>query len=99
MRILSKVFDTTVLIYFFEILSEKFRKMSNQTWKERSRQLDFLKDFPAGPLDEYRKQASFDWKVMTLVMEPEEVLRFKVNLNFILSSQQLVPVCQKCCYV
>lgn len=52
--------------------------MTNKEWKERAAQLEFLKDFPKGPLDSYRKQASFDWKVMTLVMEPEDVLRFKV---------------------
>ncbi|CAL8109772.1 unnamed protein product [Orchesella dallaii] len=44
---------------------------------ERANQLDFLKDFPEGPLDAYRKQATFNWKVMTLVMEAENVLKFK----------------------
>jgi len=49
--------------------------------------MEFLQDFPEGPLDRYRKQASFDWKSMALVMEPEHILRFKVikasinNLN------------------
>lgn len=52
---------------------------NEEEWKERTAQLEFLKDFPKGPLDAYRKQASFDWKVMTLVMEPENVLRFKVS--------------------
>ncbi|ODM89450.1 Peroxisomal acyl-coenzyme A oxidase 3, partial [Orchesella cincta] len=49
----------------------------SQNLMERAQQLDFLKDFPEGPFDEYRKQATFNWKVMTLVMEPENVLRFK----------------------
>ncbi len=40
--------------------------------------MDFLKDIEPGPLDEYRKQASFDWKQMALVMEEEKLLRFKV---------------------
>lgn len=38
----------------------------------------FLEDFPSGPLDEYRMQASFDWRSMALAMEDEKVLRFKV---------------------
>lgn len=39
-----------------------------------------LKDFPPGPLDEYRKQASFDWKKLKLYFEDEELLRYKVQL-------------------
>jgi len=39
-----------------------------------------LKDFPPGPLDEYRKQASFDWKKLKLYFEDEELLRFKVKI-------------------
>jgi acyl-CoA oxidase len=41
--------------------------------------LDFLPDFPPGPLDRYRKQASFNWKTMAVVIEQENLLRFKVN--------------------
>jgi hypothetical protein len=36
-------------------------------------------DFPPGPLDSYRKQASFDWKVLRSVIEDEKLLRFKVR--------------------
>lgn len=39
--------------------------------------LSFLKDFPSGPLDEYRKDASFDWKKMALFLEGEELLKYK----------------------
>ena len=43
-----------------------------------STDLNFLKDFPPGPLDAYRKDASFDWKQMALFLEGEELLRYKV---------------------
>lgn len=45
----------------------------------------FLKDFPNGPLDAYRKHASFDWKKMKIILESEEIVKFKVwyALNFI----------------
>ncbi|KAI1303208.1 Peroxisomal acyl-coenzyme A oxidase 3 [Halotydeus destructor] len=38
---------------------------------------DILADFPAGPLDTYRKRASFDWKRMRLFLEGEDILKFK----------------------
>ena len=41
---------------------------------------EILKDFLPGPLDLYRKKASFDWKQMKLFIEGEEVLKFKVWL-------------------
>ncbi|XP_070785785.1 peroxisomal acyl-coenzyme A oxidase 3 isoform X1 [Enoplosus armatus] len=34
-------------------------------------------DLPSGPLDIYRKKASFDWKEMLLFLDGEEVLAFK----------------------
>ena len=40
---------------------------------------EILKDFPPGPLDLYRKRASFDWKQMKLFIEGEDVLKFKVK--------------------
>ena len=39
---------------------------------------EILKDFPPGPLDLYRKKASFDWKQMKLFIEGEDILKFKV---------------------
>ncbi|XP_059473376.1 peroxisomal acyl-coenzyme A oxidase 3-like [Neocloeon triangulifer] len=39
-----------------------------------------LEDFPPGPLDEYRKQASFDWKKLKIFLEDEEQLRFKMEV-------------------
>lgn len=41
-------------------------------------QLELMKDPPSGPLDEYRKTASFDWKKMRLFYDGEDVLKFKV---------------------
>lgn len=43
--------------------------------------LTFLKDFPPGPLDAYRKDASFNWKEMALFLEGEDILRFKVKFS------------------
>lgn len=42
---------------------------------------DLLPDFPSGPLDRYRKQASFDWRSMALIIDNEERLKFKVQGN------------------
>nr|CAD7403730.1 unnamed protein product [Timema cristinae] len=36
-----------------------------------------LPNFPPGPLDQYRAQASFDWKRMKLFIEDERLLKFK----------------------
>jgi acyl-CoA oxidase len=40
-----------------------------------------LSDFPPGPLDVYRKQASFDWKKLKLFLEDDAITGFKVMLN------------------
>ncbi|KAH9525616.1 acyl-Coenzyme A oxidase [Bulinus truncatus] len=42
--------------------------------------LTFLKDFPPGPLDAYRKDASFNWKEMALFLEGEDILKFKYKI-------------------
>ena len=54
---------------------ENLRKIE----EEESDSLDA--DFPPGPLDLYRKHASFDWKLMRFTMEDEKVLRFKVTFK------------------
>ena len=41
--------------------------------------LDYMKDFKPGPLDNYRKRASFDWKMMRVFLDGEDILRFKVS--------------------
>lgn len=38
---------------------------------------DVLKEWPSGPLDRYRSKSSFDWKQMKLLVEGEDVIRFK----------------------
>jgi len=49
-----------------------------EDWVELVKNAEYLQDFPPGPLDLYRKQASFDWKLMALIVEPDKILRFKV---------------------
>ncbi|KAL8581251.1 hypothetical protein ACOMHN_038351 [Nucella lapillus] len=39
--------------------------------------LDYMKDPRSGPLDAYRKRASFDWKQMRLFLDGENIIRFK----------------------
>ncbi|KAK9877073.1 hypothetical protein WA026_016102 [Henosepilachna vigintioctopunctata] len=39
--------------------------------------LKLMKDFKAGPLDFYRKKASFDWKKMKLLLDTEELVNFQ----------------------
>jgi hypothetical protein len=39
---------------------------------------ELFPDFPSGPLDLYRKQASFDWKKLKLFLEDESIIEFKV---------------------
>lgn len=42
-----------------------------------------IEDLPHGPLDIYRKKASFNWKDMLLFLEGEEISAMKVTfLNF-----------------
>lgn len=43
-------------------------------------------ELPSGPLDVYRKRASFNWKEMLRFMESEEIIAlkvFKFNLQFV----------------
>ncbi|KAJ8920088.1 hypothetical protein NQ315_011743 [Exocentrus adspersus] len=39
-----------------------------------------LRDFPPGPLDDYRKQAQFDWKKMKLFLEDPELLKLELKI-------------------
>jgi hypothetical protein len=45
---------------------------------------EVLPDFPPGPLDNYRKQATFPWKKLRLFVEDEELLKFKVIFKSVL---------------
>ncbi len=42
---------------------------------------EILKGFPPGPLCEYRKKASFNWKDMALVIQGKDALILKVKLG------------------
>lgn len=39
-----------------------------------------IPEFPPGPLDRYRKLASFDWKHLKLIVEDEKILQFKMKI-------------------
>src|SRR5689334_2814992 len=41
---------------------------------------ELLPDWPSGPLDEYRRRASFDWRKMKLLLEGEEIIKFKLRI-------------------
>ncbi|KAJ3643935.1 hypothetical protein Zmor_026615 [Zophobas morio] len=43
-----------------------------------------LSDFPPGPLDFYRKKASFDWKKLKTFIDTEEVVKFERELHEVL---------------
>lgn len=38
-----------------------------------------LPDFAPGPLDYYRKKASFDWKKLKIFLETEDVVEYQVR--------------------
>lgn len=41
--------------------------------------LHILKEFPPGPLDLYRKKASFDWRKLKLFIDSEEIIKYEVK--------------------
>ena len=41
--------------------------------------MELLKDFKPGPLEQYRKKASFDWKKMKIFLLTEEIVRYQVS--------------------
>lgn len=46
--------------------------------------MDLIPDLPSGPLDVYRKQASFNWKKMKLFLESPEDIKIAVSLKILL---------------
>ncbi|XP_055681517.1 peroxisomal acyl-coenzyme A oxidase 3 isoform X2 [Lutzomyia longipalpis] len=46
-------------------------------------------DFPKGPLTEYRDAATFDWKKMKLILEDEEMLRYRYGIWKFMESHPL----------
>lgn len=41
---------------------------------------DYMPSFPPGPLDKYRKLASFDWRKLKVALEGEDIIRFKAKV-------------------
>lgn len=39
----------------------------------------YLQDFASGPLDRYRRLASFDWKKMKIFIESEPFIEYQVS--------------------
>ena len=52
--------------------------MENDEWKPTLEEI--LVDFPPGPLDAFRKEATFDRKKLMLHLYGEDLLRFRVSL-------------------
>lgn len=48
------------------------------SYKMKAESNEILKDFPRGPLCEYRKKASFNWKDMGLLIQGRDALILKV---------------------
>ncbi|KAG5318236.1 ACOX3 oxidase, partial [Pseudoatta argentina] len=56
---------------------------------------NFIKDLPKGPLDAYRKRATFDWKSFKLSLEGEDSVRSQLKLWQLIKTH---PVFQKSTY-
>lgn len=69
-----------MIIFFTKILSVNlfFRNLLTMEWEDN--QL-VLKDFLPGPLDDYRKQAKFDWKKLKFFFEDPDLLKLKVRIT------------------
>lgn len=53
--------------------------------------MKLLRDFKPGPLDFYRKKASFDWKKLKVLLDSEDLVDFQVSyLRF-----RLIPTREK----
>lgn len=65
-NIVKNWFNTIVLKF-----GRKYWSTESMAW--------LLKDFKPGPLDFYRKKASFDWKKLKIVLDSEEVLKYEVS--------------------
>ncbi|PNF16616.1 hypothetical protein B7P43_G06434 [Cryptotermes secundus] len=50
---------------------------------------ELLPDFPPGPLDVYRNQASFDWKKLKLFLEDESITEFTMKMWRVLEADPL----------
>lgn len=41
--------------------------------------VDLLKNFKSGPLDHFRKRASFNWKKLRVALDSEDVINYEVS--------------------
>lgn len=55
--------------------------------------LNYMKDFPAGPLDQYRSKASFSWKTMRLFLDGEDIIRYKVRKKLLFYPENNHALC------
>ncbi|GAB0096028.1 Acyl-coenzyme A oxidase [Sergentomyia squamirostris] len=53
------------------------------------KELSFIPDWPPGPLDTYRRQSSFDWRQLKLVLEDTNSIRLKYKVWKVLESEPL----------
>lgn len=44
--------------------------------------MNLIQDLPKGPLDVYRKRASFNWKSLKFNLFGEDLMKFQVNLCY-----------------
>lgn len=61
--------------------------MNNAAKEQQLREL--LPDWPQGPLTEYRKKATFDWRQMRIMLEGEDVVTFKAKMWNVLEKDPL----------
>lgn len=61
-------------------LLDSIKSVADGSNEEESKALDLLPDFPPGPLDQYRKKASFNYKKMALFLDGEDILKYKYKI-------------------
>ncbi|RWS29186.1 Peroxisomal acyl-coenzyme A oxidase 3-like protein [Leptotrombidium deliense] len=54
--------------------------MAMSTESRLNNEFDYIPDWPAGPLDEWRKKGTFNWKQMRVLLEGEDIVRFKLKV-------------------
>ena len=63
--------------------------MLSPTDLEVDEHLDCIPDWPKGPLDKARAKATFNWKLMKLVLDGDSVVRFKHKVWSVLASDPI----------
>lgn len=74
-----KYFNVKSLITNFLFLFSFFLN-SSKPLAELINDKTLFRELPRGPLDRYRKIASFDWRKLALLLEPEKCIRFRVSV-------------------